>query len=108
MAWTYTNVEPTLLENTTMVLCTFNGVDKLYRISPNEGYLLHDSRADDYEYDDEGNVVGEPILRYKRTMSSCTIAQFNANTYNIYAVPEDSVPADSILNEDGNVEVMSE
>lgn len=98
MATVYVDVIPTLLENTTMTKRVTDGVDKTYQITPNEGYLLHDNRADEPNYDEEGNVVSV-TLRYKSSTSTCTIAQFNNNTFDIYAVPEDSVPADSILNE---------
>lgn len=101
MATIYVDVIPTLLENTTMRKRVTDGVDKTYQITPIEGYLLHDSRADDIDYDEEGNVINV-TLRYKSSTSSCTIVQFNNNTYDIYAVPADSVPADSILSEPGN------
>ena len=101
MASVYEDLTPTLLENTTMQKVYIDGVHKLYRITPNEGYVLHDNRYDYYaEYYDGGIGVGDVILGYRTSTASCTVAQFNNNTFEFYAVPASSVPADQIF---GNV-----
>jgi hypothetical protein len=118
MAIIYTPMEETLLENTSMELGAENGIAKKYRITPNEGYVLHDNRYDNYaEYDEEGNPIGELVLGYRTSTASCSVRQLVVddngeivtNTYDFYAVPVSSVPADQIF---GNVtpetEVMSE
>lgn len=88
----------TLLENTTMQKVFINEVHKGYTITPNEGYVLHDKSYDSYaEYDEDGNGIGEKILGYRTSTASCSIAQFNSNYYEFYAVPENSVPADQIF-----------
>lgn len=100
MAITRTDIVPTLVENTTMQKVTINGVDKLYEITPVEGYVLHDKRYDmtDIVIDENTGEETEVVtLGYRRTTASCTIAQFEANTYEFYTVPESDVPADSIL-----------
>lgn len=88
----------TLVENTTMQKVFINEIHKLYTITPNEGYVLHDKSYDAYaDYDDYGNGIGDVILGYRTSTASCTVAQFEANTREFYAVPEDSVPADQIF-----------
>ena len=91
-------VTPTLLENTTMEKVFIDEVHKKYRITPNEGYVLHDNRYDDYtDYDEEGNGIGEPILGYRTSTASCSVAQFENNTYDFYAVPISNVPENRVF-----------
>lgn len=97
----------TLIENTTMQKVFVNGVHKLYEITPNEGYVLHDNSYDTYaEYDENGNGVGEVILGYRTSTASCSIALFNSNYYEFYAVPIDEVPENQIFGNGNNTEVM--
>lgn len=106
MAIIYTPMTETLLENTSMEIGTESGVAKKYRITPNEGYVLHDKSYDTYlEYDEIGNGVGEPILGYRTSTASCTVAQFNNNEREFYAVPASSVSADQIFG-NTDTEVM--
>ena len=107
----YIPMEETLLENTSMELGTENGLAKKYRITPNEGYVLHDNSYDAYaDYDENGNGIGEPILGYRTATASCTIAQFNNNTYEFYAVLASTVPENQIFGDvtPPETEVMSE
>ena len=91
---------PTLLDNTVMNKVFINDVHELYEITPNEGYVLHDNSYDIYaEYDENGNGIGDVILGYRTSTASCTVAQFNNNTYEFYAVPASSVPADQIFGD---------
>jgi hypothetical protein len=114
MAIIYEVMEQTLIENTTMELGIENGLAKKYRITPNQGYVMHDNRYDSYnEYDEEGNGVGEPILGYRTSTASCSVRQLvvdengniTTNVYDFYAVPASSVPADQIF---GKVEQTPE
>lgn len=114
MAIIYTPMEETLVENTTMELGTENGLAKKYRITPNQGYVMHDNRYDSYnEYDEEGNGMGEPILGYRTSTASCAVRQLVAdengniitNIYDFYAVPASSVPRNQIF---GKVEQAPE
>lgn len=97
---------PTLIENTTMNKVFINDVHKLYEITSNEGYVLRDNAYDTYlEYDENGNGVGDPILGYRTSTASCTVAQFNNNEREFYAVPASSVPVDQIFG-NTDTEVM--
>ena len=104
---THEDVNPTLLANTTMQKRLFDGVAKQYLITPNDGYVLHDNRYDVPVFDEiTGEETGEVILGYRTSTASCTIAQFNANTYEFYAVPIDEVPENQIYGNGNNTEVM--
>lgn len=97
--YTYTEVNPTLIANTTMLKRLVDGVEKNYLIEPIDGYVLHDAGMDTYlEYDEEGNPIGDPILGYRTSRASVPITyDFTANPRQFYAVPETDVPADQIF-----------
>lgn len=99
MAVYYEPMAETLLENTTMKKVFVNGVHRLYEITPNDGYVLHDSRNDVYDnFDDEGNPVGEPsILGFQRGATTCTVADFDTNKYDFYVVLDTDVPENSYI-----------
>lgn len=104
-------VTPTLIANTTMYkYINSNGVHSNYRITPNEGYVLHDQKRDWYEeFDDEGNPIGTPILGFTRGTASCEANyDFIANPREFYAVLATTVPADQIFGggDNNNHEVM--
>lgn len=92
----YEDVNPTLIANTTMqkVIRVEDNVHRTYRITPNNGYVLHDKDLDfttpeDYETYIAGYTTG-----------TCTCAasyDFAVNPREFYAVPADSVPADQIF-----------
>lgn len=104
MAFRYEDVNPTLIENTSMQKIFINDVHKQYSITPNEGYVLHDN-AYDVWYDIEGNELTEPIKGYRRTTATCGANyDFVANPREFYAVPENEVPADQIFGGSGNNE----
>lgn len=101
--FTYEDVIPTLIENTTMTRTLKDGAPYMYRISPVSGYVLHDNR---------GNWI-DPYthVEYEAYFSgtcTCNAAyDFTANPREFYAVPADSVPADQIFGRvDDNNEVM--
>ena len=106
--WTYEDVTPSLIENTTMQKGFSDGVHRVYVITPCEGYVLHDVVLDSYvEYDEEGNGIGEPILGY--TPASKRIGanyDFVTNPKEFYAVLASSVPADQIYGGGDDHEVM--
>lgn len=111
MAIIYSPMAETLLENTSMKLGvdSVTGQPKKYEITPNEGYVLHDNSYDTYaEYDDEGNGIGEKTLGYRTSSASCSIAQFNSNYYEFYAVLRSEVPENQIFGTGNNHEIMSE
>ena len=94
MAYTYEDVNPTLIENTTMQIRILNGKPRSYLITPNEGYVLHDSNYDTW-IDIEGDELTEPILGYRRTTATCALNyDFATNPRGFYAVLEDDVPTD--------------
>jgi hypothetical protein len=108
MAFTYENVEPTLIENTTMQKRLLDGVHKQYLITANEGYVLHDQLLDHEVLDpDSGEPTGEIILRYYQgTRTVAASYDFVANPREFYAVLRSAVPEDNICGVGKNHEVM--
>lgn len=87
--WTYEKVTPTPIANTTIERAFADGVHKRYCITPNNGYILHDTDYDRH-YDIEGDELTEPILGFgKATVSCAANYDFTANPRQFYAVPED-------------------
>lgn len=102
MAYTYRDVNPTLIENTTMRLRLNNDVPMSYWITPNEGYVLHDKGLDNW-YDNDGNELDAPVLGFRRTTATCGANyDFVANTREFYTVLESEVPADQIFGGGNN------
>lgn len=93
----YEEVIPTLVENTRTEKALMDGVHRLYRICPNEGYVLHNNVRDWKHIDAETGE--ETFYRGYSTSSSSVPASydFNENPNEIYAVPADSVPAEQIF-----------
>lgn len=109
MAIIYSPMTETLLENTTMQLGvdSVTGQQKKYRITPNNGYVLHDKSYDIPVFDEiTGEETGEVILGYRTSTASCTIAQFNSNFYEFYAVLRTEVPENQIFGTGNDHEVM--
>ena len=97
MTFTYEDVNPTLIPNTTMQKRFIDGVHKQYRITPVDGYGVHDSVGNWTEMDP---ITGEEITKEAYYTGTCTCAasyDFTANPREFYAVPADSVPADQIF-----------
>lgn len=103
----YENVNPTLIENTTMQkYINSNGVFLAYYITPIDGYVIHDKAADWTEFDD---VTGEEVtkLGYKRGMVTCAASyDFVANPREFFTVPEDTVPADHVFGVGNDHEIV--
>lgn len=102
------SVEP-IIENTTMEkYVDGNGVERTYIIAPIEGYVLHDSRKDWTDIDQETNeeVVFEGFATYG--VSVPITYDFAANPYNLYTKLASEVPADQIFGggTDNEHEVM--
>lgn len=98
----YEPLEPTLIENTTMEkYINSQGVFKAYRITPNEGYVLHDNTLD-------RETDGVLKLGYSAGTVSCGYNyDFTTNSREFYAVLADSVASDQICTvPDNDHEVM--
>lgn len=122
MAFAYETVTPSLVPNTTMVKAILDGVPKTYRITPNDGYVLHDTNYDTEVLDRRGNPTGEIIKGYIPQTCSCSVNYDFAVTavidgYNalgsreFFARPQSEVPANQIFtitNPNPPVEVMGE
>lgn len=111
--WTEETMSTPLVPNTTMVKRFLDGVLKVYKITPAEGYVLHDSRSDEEVLDPAtGEPTGEIIYRYATGTISVaasydftqvvpdTITDLDGNTiavnkigaFGLFAVPTTAVP----------------
>ena len=96
-----------IYENTTMQ-ASYNDADvlRVYRIKPIEGYVLHVNSYDTEVFDEETlEPTGEILLGYIPYPAFTAVPHnydFEANPFNIFAVPQDTVPADQIFNNGGN------
>lgn len=102
MAWIYESIE-TKIPNTTMVKGINElGVHKNYRITPNEGYVLHDK---DGEYEDLDGIY---IYLFSSGMCSCGANYDFDNTTTVlgytaygerefFAMPIDEVPESAVV-----------
>lgn len=98
MAYTYENVIPSLIENTTMQKRLRDGVHLVYTIKANEGYILHDKSLDWYETDPE--TMEQVFYRgYSRGTKTCAANyDFVANPREFYAVPDNGdIPDNQIF-----------
>ena len=95
-----------IYENTTMqAYYNSENVLKSYYISPIEGYVLHVNSYDTEVIDEEtGEPTGEIILGYIPYPAFTSVwhtYDFVTNPFNIYAVPQDTVPENQIFNNGG-------
>lgn len=100
--YTYEDVTPTLIEDTTMQKLFIDGVHKTYRITPNDGYVLHDKNRDWTDVDPD---TMEETLKLGYTTGTATCGanyDFTTNPREFYAVLETSVPADQIFGVGNN------
>ena len=107
MTITYVDVIPTLIENTTMQQRLNDGVPYTYRITPIDGYVIHDKTAEWVDMDlDTGEWITKP--GYKSGTVSCGANyDFVVNPREFYAVLASSVPADQIFGGgNNNAEIM--
>lgn len=105
--WTYEAVTPTPIANTIVEKVYRDGVHMVYRVAPIDGYVLHDNTRDWIDTDPE---TMEEVLKLGYTTGSTTCPtnyDFTVNPRELYAVPEDSVPADQVFGVgNNNHEVM--
>lgn len=102
MAYVYEDVNPSLIENTTMKMVLQDGVNRGYRITPNSGYVLHD-KGRDWEVEDPVTMEMVTKLGFTRGTVTCHATyDFTANPREFYAVLETDVPADQIFGGGNN------
>lgn len=93
----YEEVIPTLVENTRTEKALIDGVHRLYRIYPSEGYVLHNNVRDWKHIDEE---TGEEIF-YRGYSTSCSSVpasyDFLENPNELYAILINDVPAEQIF-----------
>lgn len=87
-------------ENTTMLeIRNKDNVLMGYDIAPIEGYVLHNSALDQYEYDLETDEQKE-LISHGYSYGSCSVNpdyDFDENPEEIYAIKEDVVGEDGII-----------
>lgn len=117
MAYSYEDLIPSLIPNTTMQKRLFDGVLRSYLIYPCDGYVLHDNALDIEETDEYGVPTGRVIFGYYPIQRSCgfnydftpvTVTDENGVTHTGYgsreffARPISEVPTDQIFSLPGN------
>lgn len=70
--YTYEDVIPTLIPNTTMQKRLNNGVQTTFIITPNDGYVMHDNAYDFPIFDEFDNET--MVLGYRTTTASVAAA----------------------------------
>ena len=90
----YEPLEQTLIPNTTMEKGLFDGAHRIYRITPNPGFVLHDNAAD---YTDP---MGVYVYRFSSGICTCganydfsntaekSVTDINGNTVTVTAYGE--------------------
>ena len=94
---TYEDMIPSPIENARVQKSFRDGVQRSYFITPNSGYVLHDSGRDWTDIDPE---TGEEVVYrgYTRGTATCGANyDFVANPREFYAIPESEAPADQIF-----------
>lgn len=93
------------IENTIFEACRNEAEETLwYRISPAEGYKLHEVTLDEILMDDAGNETGKIKLGFTKSyVTAGAFYDFEKNERQIYAKPDDGkeeiVDADSVDSE---------
>ena len=97
MEITFEPINPSLIPNTTITKGFLNGVHRTYRITPNDGYVLHVKEWDNTAYDEDGNETGDVVLGYQTGMASVGFNyNWEENPREFFAVLADSVPIEQI------------
>lgn len=117
----YETVNPTLIENTTMQkYVSASGAFLAYRITPVDGYVLHDNAGN---FIDTNDVEQEAYFHgscscganYAFTPNTITVTDRNGNSITVtaygtrefFAIPENTAPENNIFGGvDNNHEVM--
>ena len=119
MAYTYEDVIPSLIPNTTMKKRLLNEAHRSYIIAPIDGYVLHDNAADGIDFESDAVIRRYSIgdcscgANYDFSTIQLIVPDINGNdvvvtTYGsreFYAIPESEVSADQVYS-GGNHEVM--
>lgn len=96
------NVTPVYANTTMQAYYNSSNVLRTYIITPIEGYVLHVNSYDTEVLDEEtGEPTGEILLGYIPYPASTSVGynyDFEANPFNIFAVPQDTVPENQIFN----------
>lgn len=95
----YVDTEPYFDNTTTKAYYNMQNVLRAYRITPDEGYVIHAKTLDTDIYDEESREpTGKIIKGYTRaTVSVGYNYNFEGNPLEIYAVLESEVPPDRIF-----------
>lgn len=89
----YETVIPSKILHADMEKMILDGEHKKYRITPQEGYLLHDGAFDTW-IDADGEPLKEPILGYRITAATCSADyDFEENPRGFYTVKNEEVQA---------------
>lgn len=112
----YEEITPTIIENAKVEKCLVDGVHRTYRITPNDGYVLH-NKARDYSNLDPDTFEETLVQGFSAHFSTCGAAYAftpiqmlapNGATvtaygeYEFYAILRTEVPADQIFGGVGN------
>lgn len=94
MAFTYSDIIPSLIPNTTMKMMLRDGENYMYKVTPIDGYVLHDMAADDIELDENGNPTGG-INGYMFSSGTCSCSARDPLETTTLSVP--------VLDGNGNI-----
>lgn len=98
--WTYEDTT-SLIENATMQIGNADGVPTIYRITPVDGYVLHDKARDWEDFDENDNII--EYQGFTRGTATCSINyDFEANPREFFTRLESEVPADQIFGGGNN------
>lgn len=123
MTYTYEDVIPTLIPNTTMQKRLLNGVHRSYVITPLDGYVLRDKANDEEEVDlNTLEPTGRILFNYASGDTTCganydftplQVTDENGVTHTAYGAQREffarlasEVPADQIFGDNNDHEVM--
>jgi hypothetical protein len=108
VAITKEEMNPSPIVNATVLKGFVDGVHKVYEITANDGYVLHDKLLDEEVIDPVTlEPTGEIKLGYYAGERSVAASyDFAANPREFYTVLENSVPADQIFNVEPDHETM--
>lgn len=85
--YTYQDVNPSLIDNTSMQIKLRDGKPYRYLITPVSGYALHDRSYDTIEIDEETGEERVTALGYRTSTATVPFSyDFSANMYEFYAV----------------------
>lgn len=119
--WTYEDVIPSLIPNTTMKKGYSDGVHTVYYLKAIDGYVLHDKARDWTDIDPVTMEETEYHRGYTRAEASCwhdydfatsqieidsgeIVTAYGAREF--FAIPDTEVPADSIFGGGNNHETI--